>query len=52
MERGVPVYKQRPREFAEDVVRIVEKGASAVGGCCGTTPDFIRAVHELLIHGT
>jgi methionine synthase I (cobalamin-dependent) len=51
MERGIPVYKQRPREFAEDVVRIVEKGASAVGGCCGTTPDFIRAVHELLIHG-
>lgn len=50
MEHGIPVYKQRPREFADDVMRIVEKGASAVGGCCGTTPEFIRAVHERLVH--
>jgi len=51
MEHGVPVYKQRPREFAEDVVKIVAAGANAVGGCCGTTPDFIREVHSALIHG-
>jgi methionine synthase I (cobalamin-dependent) len=51
MEHGIPVYKQRPREFAEDVVKIVAAGANAVGGCCGTTPDFIREVHSSLIHG-
>jgi 5-methyltetrahydrofolate--homocysteine methyltransferase len=51
MEHGIPVYKQRPREFAEDVVKIVAAGANAVGGCCGTTPDFIREVHNSLIHG-
>ncbi len=51
MERGEPVYQQRPEDFAGDVMRIVAKGASAVGGCCGTTPDFIRAVHERMTHG-
>ena len=51
MEHGMPVYKQRPKEFAADVKRLVEAGASAVGGCCGTTPEFIREVHELIVHG-
>jgi methionine synthase I (cobalamin-dependent) len=51
MEHGVPVYRQRPEEFAEDIEKIVRAGANAVGGCCGTTPDFIRAVHDRLTHG-
>jgi methionine synthase I (cobalamin-dependent) len=51
MEHGTPVYKQRPQEFAQDVVKIVAAGASAVGGCCGTTPEFIREIHNALIHG-
>ncbi len=51
MEHGLPVYKQRPVEFAQDMVKIVAAGANAVGGCCGTTPEFIREVHHLLIHG-
>jgi 5-methyltetrahydrofolate--homocysteine methyltransferase len=51
MEHGVAVYKQRPKEFAADAVKIVAAGANAVGGCCGTTPEFIREVHATLIHG-
>lgn len=51
MEHGVPVYKQPPAEFADDIERIVRAGASAVGGCCGTTPEFIRVVHDRLTHG-
>jgi len=51
MEHGIAVYKQRPQEFAQDIAKIVSAGANAVGGCCGTTPDFIREVHNLLIHG-
>lgn len=50
MEHGMPVYRQRPEEFAQDIERIVRAGANAVGGCCGTTPAFIRAVHDRLIH--
>ena len=51
MEHGNPVYRQRPEEFARDVERIVRAGANAVGGCCGTTPAFISAVHDCLVHG-
>jgi 5-methyltetrahydrofolate--homocysteine methyltransferase len=38
------VYKQTPAEFAAYVPQLIEAGASFVGGCCGTTPEFIRAV--------
>ncbi len=45
MKNGVPVYNQRPSEFAGDAIRIFEKGIQAVGGCCGTTPEFIREAY-------
>jgi 5-methyltetrahydrofolate--homocysteine methyltransferase len=48
MRDGKAVYRQSPEDFADDMIRIVEAGANAVGGCCGTTPDFIRAVRERL----
>jgi len=51
MEHGRPVYKQKPEEFAADMMKIVKIGADAVGGCCGTNPDFIRALHSHLIRG-
>ncbi len=50
MEHGVAVYRQRPEEFAEDIDRVVRAGANAVGGCCGTTPAFIRAIYDRLTH--
>lgn len=37
-----------PEAFAKDIASCVEAGASIVGGCCGTTPDHIRAVTNLL----
>ena len=45
---GKTVYQQTPAEFAAYVPQLVEAGASFVGGCCGTTPEFIRAVGERL----
>ena len=33
-----------PEEFSADIVPLIEKGLRIIGGCCGTTPDFIRAV--------
>ncbi len=35
-----------PSEFAEDVALLVEKGVRVVGGCCGTTPEHIKALCE------
>ena len=42
------VYNQTAEQFASYVPQLVEAGASFIGGCCGTTPDFIRAVAEKL----
>ena len=35
-----------PEAFARDIAACVEAGAAIVGGCCGTTPQHIRAVSE------
>jgi 5-methyltetrahydrofolate--homocysteine methyltransferase len=36
------VYQQSPAEFAADGLKIKANGADMIGGCCGTTPEFIR----------
>lgn len=41
---GRAVYQATPAEFASHVLELVELGASFIGGCCGTNPDFIRAM--------
>ena len=41
---GNTVYDIDPEEFAAEVSALVEKGVRAVGGCCGTTPEYIEAV--------
>jgi 5-methyltetrahydrofolate--homocysteine methyltransferase len=48
VKHGLPVYEQTASEFAEDAGRLYAAGVNAVGGCCGTTPDFIREVHSKL----
>ena len=40
---GITFYEQSPAEFALDVEKIREAGADIIGGCCGTSPEFIRA---------
>ncbi len=46
MVDGQTVYAQTPEQFAEHVPALVEAGAAFVGGCCGTSPEFIAAVCE------
>jgi 5-methyltetrahydrofolate--homocysteine methyltransferase len=41
---GVPCYKTTPSEFAASALELSEAGATFLGGCCGTTSDFIRAL--------
>lgn len=43
---GKTVFNVAPDEFAQSVKTLVEMGASAVGGCCGTTPAHIRRIVE------
>lgn len=44
VEEGRTIYRQTPAAFAADGVRIRDAGASMIGGCCGTNPEFIRAL--------
>ncbi len=43
---GKTVYNVLPEEFAGDVADMVERGVTVVGGCCGTTPAYIRALAD------
>lgn len=45
-ENGQTVYDMKETEFAEGMKLLVEAGASIVGGCCGTSPFYIRAEKE------
>lgn len=47
-DQGNAVYSMLPEEFAGHMKVLAENGASIMGGCCGTTPEFIRAMHQLL----
>ena len=41
---GKTVFDVAPEEFAVEVADLVEAGVRVVGGCCGTTPEYIRAL--------
>lgn len=43
-ENGKTVFRLAPEAFAEQAARFADLGAKAVGGCCGTTPEHIRAL--------
>mgnify|MGYP001094637638 CR=1 FL=1 len=42
------LFDMGPEPFAEGIAACLDAGAKIVGGCCGTTPDHIRAVRRLL----
>ena len=46
--KGITYYEQTPAEFAADAKKIHAAGADMIGGCCGTTPEFIREVKSVL----
>ena len=43
----VTYYDVDADEFAQDIKLSVENGVRIVGGCCGTTPEYIKKVCEL-----
>lgn len=45
---GRTVYRMTPEEYAAHVPALLEAGASFIGGCCGTAPEFIRAMAAVL----
>ena len=45
---GRYIYETNPDYFAAAAVELAELGANIIGGCCGTTPDHIRAAASAL----
>jgi 5-methyltetrahydrofolate--homocysteine methyltransferase len=41
-------YNISPEQFAAVIPDLVKLGANFIGGCCGTTPDFVRAARKVL----
>lgn len=57
---GVPVidstgqaqYSMEPERFVDILLQCRQNGAALLGGCCGTTPDFLAALHGALNGGS
>ena len=47
-DKGQAHYSMGPEAFAEAMLRLIDAGASVIGGCCGTTPAHIRALRDRL----
>ena len=47
-EHGVAHYSMDPDTFAKAMKKLVWRGAGIVGGCCGTSPEYIAAVAKEL----
>ena len=45
---GELVYPESPEYMAEQVGRFMDLGVGIIGGCCGTTPDHIRAIRAAI----
>ena len=48
VENGKTVFDVTPEVFAEQMCEFYKLGAAVMGGCCGTTPDHIKKMTELL----
>ena len=48
-EDGKTVFSMNPAEFKKYVRLLIEHGADIVGGCCGTTPEYIKEISALKI---
>jgi len=44
IENGETIFPETPDEMASRVPDLINAGASIIGGCCGTTPEHIRAI--------
>lgn len=45
-EQGRTCYSMNADEFIQEMSQLTDAGATILGGCCGTTPEFIRGLKE------
>jgi len=44
LENNVTKFHETPEIMASKISKLIEAGANVIGGCCGTTPQHIRAI--------
>lgn len=47
-ENGKTIYDVTPEQFANTMSQIADMGVQVVGGCCGTTPEHIRQLIDIV----
>ena len=45
---GKTVFRESPEMMASFVPALIEAGANIIGGCCGTTPEHIKAMRKII----
>lgn len=45
---GRSLYHGNPKYYAKHMKNVLENGVNIIGGCCGTTPDYIKELRELI----
>ncbi len=43
---GLSVYDIKSEEFAQEAESLLKEGVRLIGGCCGTTPEYIKKIYE------
>lgn len=46
MKEGKLIYSETPEFFGEKAKELINVGVSIIGGCCGTTPEYIKAIRK------
>lgn len=48
LREGISVFPESPREMSDQIGDLIAAGATIVGGCCGTTPEHISRIVEVV----
>ncbi len=48
MKEGKLIYSETPEFFGEKTKELIKAGVSIIGGCCGTTPEHIKAIRKIV----
>ena len=48
IEKDQLIYSESPDKIREIVPKLIDAGANIIGGCCGTTPEHIKVIAEIV----
>jgi 5-methyltetrahydrofolate--homocysteine methyltransferase len=50
LQNNKAAYSTTPGDFGEYIPDLLESGADFIGGCCGTSPAFIKEISRIIKH--